>query len=209
MARRPDRTRATLADWQKEWGQLIDAADQVTVFSESSRSLVLATYPRAEPVLRVVPHSLAQPVPLIETGNADVDVIGILGNIGLQKGAAVAQDLARMAETRGDFRLVLIGNIDPAFSLPRSVPVHGNYHVTELDSLAAKYGITCWLIPSIWPETFSYTTHECIATGLPVYAFNIGAQGDAVRDAANGHVIEFSAEGNLAQNILRQALDRE
>lgn len=209
MARRPDRTRTTLADWQKEWGQLIDAADQVTVFSESSRSLVLATYPGAEPVLRVVPHSLAQPVPLVETGNADVEVIGILGNIGLQKGAAVAQDLARMAESRGDFRLALIGNIDPAFSLPRSVPVHGNYHVTELDSLATKYGITRWLIPSIWPETFSYTTHECIATGLPVYAFDIGAQGDAVRNAANGHVIEFSAEDNLAQSILRQALDRE
>lgn len=209
MARRPDRTRASLSDWQREWGHLIDAADQVTVFSESSRGLVLATYPQAEPVLRVVPHSLTQPVPVIATRAAERKVIGILGNIGLQKGAAVAQDLARMAETRGDFRLVLIGNIDPAFSLPRSAPVHGNYHVSELDALAAKYGITCWLIPSIWPETFSYTTHECIATGLPVYAFDIGAQGDAVRHAANGHVIAFSAEGNLAQNILRRALDRE
>jgi len=48
----------------------------------------------------------------------------------------------------------------------------------------SRYGITCWLIPSIWPETFSFTTHECLATGLPVWAFDLGAQGDSVASHA-------------------------
>lgn len=44
-------------------------------------------------------------------------------------------------------------------------------------------------MPSIWPETFSFTTREMLATGLPVMAFDLGAQGEAVREAANGHVV--------------------
>lgn len=35
----------------------------------------------------------------------------------------------------------------------------------------------------------SFTTHEMLATGLPVMAFDLGAQGEAVRKAANGHVV--------------------
>ncbi len=59
--------------------------------------------------------------------------------------------------------------------------------------LAARYGITHWLIPSIWPETISYTVHECLATGLPTMAFDLGAQGDAVRAAENGILLPLDA----------------
>mgnify|MGYP003637598794 FL=1 len=71
---------------------------------------------------------------------------------------------------------------------------HGPYDVSEIPDLVARYGITCWLVPSIWPETFSFTTHEALATGLPTFAFDLGAQGDAVRNAANGHPIEPGAD---------------
>lgn len=208
-ARRPDRTRATLNEWQQEWGALIEAANHVTVFSENSRVHILASYPQAAPKIRVIPHSLLHPVPTIPRNDTGPVVIGVLGNIGLQKGAAVLQDLAKIAQSRDDFRLALIGNIDPAFGLPPSIPVHGNYQVADLPALAARYGITCWLIPSIWPETFSYTTHECLQTGLPVFAFDIGAQGDAVRNAANGSIIEFATGQNLAQSIVRNAVNKE
>lgn len=63
--------------------------------------------------------------------------------------------------------------------------VHGDYRVEDISALATRYDISCWLIPSIWPETFSYTTHEALATGLPVFAFDLGAQGDAVAMAAS------------------------
>ena len=72
----------------------------------------------------------------------------------------------------------------------------------DIPELVTRYGISHWLIPSIWPETFSYTTHEALATGLPVLAFDIGAQGDAVRAAATGHVVPFTPGGDLAGAIL-------
>jgi glycosyltransferase involved in cell wall biosynthesis len=70
--------------------------------------------------------------------------------------------------------------------MPAAVHVHGSYQLEELGAIIEKHGIESWLIPSIWPETFSYATNEAIATGLPVFCFNLGAQADAVRKAANG-----------------------
>ena len=57
----------------------------------------------------------------------------------------------------------------------------------------------------IWPETFSYTTHEAIATGLPVWSFDLGAQADAIRTTATGRVIPF-ADGIPDINALLAAL---
>jgi hypothetical protein len=98
---------------------------------------------------------------------------------------------------------VLIGNIDPAFDLPDSIALHGSYMVSDLPHLVSQYGVTHWLIPSIWPETFCYTVHEALATGLPVLAFGLGAQGDAVRAAENGIEMPFDAKADLAQTVRR------
>ena len=107
----------------------------------------------------------------------------MLGNIGVQKGARVVQALAGALQREGTGRVVVIGYMDPDFGLPAPSQVHGAYEVRDLPGLVARYGITCWLIPSIWPETFSFTTHEALATGMPVYAFDLGAQGEAVAAA--------------------------
>ena len=116
-------------------------------------------------------------------------------------------DLAqRMTTGGGTHRLVLIGNIDPAYALPGSVVVHGSYRPQEIGALAAHYGITAWLIPSIWPETFSFTIREALATGLPVHAFDLGAQGEAAAAAENGRIIPFGAGSDPVTAIL-QALE--
>ena len=54
----------------------------------------------------------------------------------------------------------------------------------------------------IWPETFSYTTHEAVATGLPVLAFDIGAQGETVARVPNGVPVPFEAGGDHAAAVL-------
>jgi len=177
--------RATLAEWQVAWGRLIDACDQITVFCETSRDLMAQAYPRAADLCRVVPHVLLQVPerivpPAVRSGGP---VIGVLGNIGVQKGAAVVQKLSADLARTGAGRVVVVGYMDPDFSLTAPSQVHGGYQLRDLPGLVARYGISCWLIPSIWPETFSFTTHEALATGLPVFAFDLGAQGAAVSRA--------------------------
>ena len=210
--RRPDGTPVSLTDWQAAWGALIQAADRLVVFSNDSRMQVATAYPAAQHKLVLRPHQMQAQVPvverLVERAAGSRRVVAVLGNIGRPKGAGVLCELGRLLPADGSLGLVLIGNIDPAYALPGSVPVHGDYQVAEIPALVARYGITDWLIPSICPETFSYTTREALATGLPVYAFGIGAQGEVVAEAANGNAIPFQPLGgaaferHLAQDIL-------
>lgn len=177
---RPDGTVVDLAAWQAAWRQLLIAAGRIVTFSEASRALVAEAYPEAVARLEVAPHDDAAILPLLPMPGGG-QVIGVLGNIGQHKGAGVLTDLSRLLARRtSGVRLVVIGNVDPGFALARGTRVHGDYRVDEIPALAARYGVTCWLVPSIWPETFSYTTHEALSTGLPVLAFDLGAQGEAV-----------------------------
>jgi GT2 family glycosyltransferase/glycosyltransferase involved in cell wall biosynthesis len=200
----------TLADWQAAWGMLLGMASRITVFSEASRKIVSAVYPQSVAALEVVPHTLRH-VPLPVTAGQQGPVIGVLGNIGVQKGAVVVQALARdLARTKAG-KVVVIGYMDPAYHLAKPSHVHGAYELCDLPRLVARYRISCWLIPSVWPETFSFTTHEALATGLPVFAFDLGAQGDAVAEAvakgAPGAVLPLpSAQGDDLVTILDQIL---
>lgn len=207
-ATRPDGRVVPLREWQAAWHTFLAACSEITVFSEPSRDVLLASYPDLTGKIVTRPHSLTVPVGVVPKPSPDAPrVVAVLGNINLQKGARVLCDLAKTAQGQvGAPKFVLIGNIDPSFTLPSGVRLHGTYQRSEIAHLADRYGVTDWLIPSIWPETFSYATHEALATGLPVYAFDIGAQGDAVRHSVNGVPIPFDADACHAGAILA-ALD--
>ena len=179
-----------LATWQKCWGQLIEKADDIVVFSQNSAQIFLAAYPSARPKVQLLPHTKLVDLPRVpRRARALAPVIGVLGNIGFQKGAGVLQQLAQRLDFAGGAKLIVLGQVDPNYPLAAPAVVHGGYRRCEIPALVARYGITDWLIPSIWPETFSYTTHEAIATGLPVWGFDLGAQADAIRSHNIGCVI--------------------
>ncbi len=200
--------RVQLAEWQVAWGALLVSADRITVFSRSSRAIMAEAYPDAANKLVVTPHALPLTIGQILPARQQDGrpAIGVLGNIGAHKGAAVLQHLVRDLARTKSAGLVVIGLVDPAFPLAAPACIHGSYEHRDLPSLVARYGISAWLIPSIWPETFSFTTHEALATGMPVFAFDIGAQGEAVRAAvaggAPGGVLPLDAGGAIAAEAL-------
>ena len=200
---RADGTAVSLAEWRSAWGALIAEAETLVVFSRDSAAHVEAAYPEAGGKIAVRPHRLLSEVPRVKSRSSGKPVIGVLGNIGYQKGAAVLGDLARMLEGNPAAGLVLIGNIDPAYPLPASVPMHGDYRIEDIQRLVTQYAVTHWLIPSIWPETFSFTTHEALATGLPVFCFDLGAQAEAAAAAPNGHVVALAPEADRAERLLK------
>jgi O-antigen biosynthesis protein len=114
--------------------------------------------------------------------------IGVLGGINLAKGARVLETLAHRLP-KGP-RIVVLGEMDGQFRLPRPNLVHGRYERAQIGALARAYDIGAWVIPSICPETFSFSTYEALATGLPVFCFDLGAQAEAVRPASNGVVVD-------------------
>jgi GT2 family glycosyltransferase/glycosyltransferase involved in cell wall biosynthesis len=206
MARRPQGGHVPLREWQAAWHRFLARCDEITVFSESSRRQLLSVYPDLGDKVAYRPHGVIARIPAVSnTGQgASADgTVAVLGNLNKQKGAGVLVSLAEAIARRGTGpRLVLIGNIDTRFTLPPSVRLHGSYDPSDIAHLAERYGVTAWLVPSIWPETFSFVTHETLATGLPVFGFDIGAQGEALRRASNGAAIPFDPDRDHVTAIL-------
>lgn len=193
---------ATLAEWRSRWRRILDRATAIVSFSDDSRGQIARVWPDLAPRIQVRPHECGHLPPRLRPLQSHRLTIGVLGGIGYSKGAGILHGLAQAADE--DVDLIVIGKLDPAFSHAR-IKVHGPYDRNEIPELATRYQIKAWLIPSIWPETFCFTVHEALATGLPVFVYGLGAQAEAARRAANGHVLpDGFEEGTLLDHIRQQ-----
>lgn len=193
-------------EWQALWRPALERADHLTVFSEASSRIVAGLHPDMAHKVRLRPHGPLGPVPRLSPAPLGQMVIGVPGNLNDQKGASVVRDLAPVLARTGEARLVVLGAVAPDCPVPRSVTVQGGYRLEDLPHLVARHGIGAWLIPSLWPETFSYVTQESLATGLPCIGFDLGGQGDALRRAENGHVVSLRNGGAPDVDAVLRAL---
>jgi len=201
-------TPVALSQWRTAWGRVIARADRIVTFSRDSRAHVLAVWPDARDRLDVVPHALPKDIPVLRPPTTGPSVIAVLGNLNLQKGAAVVAEMGRQLRVRAsDIQLMVLGDVDPACPPLPGVGIHGPYRRGDFALLTQRYGITGWLIASVWPETFSFTTHESLATGLPVFCLDLGAQAEAVRAAGQqGHVIAYMPDDREQAQAVLSAL---
>lgn len=192
----PDGSRVGLDQWQAAWGSAVDAAQFLRVYSKSSAEIVCTVWPDCASRMTVAGHHALVDVAKVEIATQGPHItIGVLGNIGKQKGAKLLADLSAHLHRTNRGRIVVIGDVDPRYTLAGGSVVHGKYSRDEINALTDLYRIDRWLIPSIWPETFSFTTHEALATGLPVWCLDLGGQADAVRAAGEpSKTIPMSAD---------------
>jgi len=189
--------------WRKNWGKLIDSADEILFFSKSSQEIFLRVYPNfPASKMRVRPHAMDYfPHRQLAVDLAAPLHIGVVGHIGRHKGAKIIASLAKeMAAKRPEVRMTIFGQIDEF--VPRGVVrVTGSYTSEMLPELIETSGANLMLMPSIYPETFSFVTHEIIELGLPVVCFDLGAQAEAVSGYSKGRVIPLM-EGEALLNML-------
>ena len=194
-----ERTKATHREWRALWSRVIDRTDLIAVFAPSGCELLTEAYPQAEAKIHLRPHCLSNMPKRLTPGGQS---LGVLGGINLAKGGKVLAGLAGSTPRR----IVVIGEMDGRYRMTRPHVIHGRYEKSQIHDLARQYDIGLWLIPSICPETFSFATYEALATGLPVVAFDLGAQADALRDAANGHLLGASVDDFAAISDQIEAL---
>ena len=114
---RPDGQWADLRAWRAEWGALLRAADELRVFSDDSAGQVLSAYPDVGTPLQVVPHE-GFVTHRANAGDADPAVVGVLGNIGPQKGAEVVVALSQLDPEITGVRFVLLGDLCLLYTSP-------------------------------------------------------------------------------------------
>ncbi|HUL95338.1 MAG TPA: glycosyltransferase [Usitatibacter sp.] len=192
--------RSAIGPWRALWGDCLQAADEVRCFSESTVRHLLRAYPGLpRDRLKVVPHDqdfVPSRLPRVR-GDGGL-VIGVMGQVSQQKGAAVVKELAALIEAEGhDARIVVIGTLDVAVE-SRCLQVTGSYSREQLVDLIEAHGVNVFLFPSIWPETFSYVVSEMMALDMPVVAFDLGAPAERLRGYAKARLCaEVSARAAL------------
>lgn len=150
------------------------------------------------PDVLVRPHpefiDLGQRPARLNQGRTDVGRVkrvGVLGAIGPHKGSLVLLCLAADALRRKlPLHFVLLGYSDQRQigDFP-NVEVSGAYDEAEVDELLEAANCDFVLLPSVWPETFSYTLSIAFRNGAYPVVFDFGAPARRIREAGFGEVL--------------------
>jgi len=196
---------ANVSVWRNDWKALLDTATKIICFSNSSKEILKRAYSDLEnKKIVVIPHTVkALPVVFSEKHEAKEEItIGILGAINLAKGAGILKDLVKIIEERDlKINIVLIGEISE-YIKSEHFHVSGRYEREALPELIKEHEIDIFLIPSICPETFSYTTQEIMMMDMPLMVFDLGAPAERVKEYEKGIVLEKDYVENIIKMVV-------
>jgi len=186
--------------WRDQWLTLLEKSKHVLCFSNASKEILLKAYPNlVSKKIEVIPHTVNPIAPIqIERIATENITVGVLGAINYAKGSQIIKHMIQSIERENlDIKLVLVGEMSEDIKSDHFY-VTGRYTREELPAIIKDKKIDIFLIPSIWPETFSYTTQEIIMMELPLMVFNLGAPAERVAHYDKGYIIDdVSAEGVL------------
>jgi glycosyltransferase involved in cell wall biosynthesis len=183
----------------------MDNCDSIIVFSNDSKKNMESIFGELINI-NVIPHIVDYVRPVIKSGKTTTTMnIGLLGYLHRIKGSGIVREMTDIITDKYPFiRLILIGTLGKVKPpIKRSCFFQtGKYNLKDLPEITEKYDIDIFLIPSIWPETFSYTTQEIIEMGMPVACFDLGAPAERAREYEQGLIIpEMTAESALVSII--------
>ncbi len=189
--------------WRTAWGAFLRDMDRIVCFSQSSKEIMMRAYPAIADRITVTPHAVrhitTQPKIAPKTAGQKL-VIGVLGGINYQKGSHIVRDMVREIERRRlPVHIVVIGHLALKMR-SRALTVHGIFQSGEIVPLTERYNVDVFVIPSIWPETFSYTAEEVMKMHMPLAVFDLGAPAERVQSYDKGMIVrEMTATAMLDQ----------
>jgi glycosyltransferase involved in cell wall biosynthesis len=178
---------SSLTQYQDGWKMFLhDIADEIIAFSQSSKDILCRLYPRLSNKICIIPHTIKPLRAVRIEPHTDIN-IGILGAISVEKGLNILEQTEDLLKAKPNIHMTVIGITAHPLS---KIKITGKYNPEELPDIMEKNRIDIVYIPSVWPETFSYTTSEAMSMGLPVACFNIGAPAERVKNYEKGLVID-------------------
>ncbi len=214
---RNDYPNLDIRTWRENFGTLLNLADSILVFSNSSIDIITKAFPSLnKKAIKLIPHNVDWVRPTNITKSKNIYNFAIIGNMSLHKGIKVVADLASYIDSNGiPVKLHFFGDI-PAHIIGEiqfgCVVEHGRYDKFQLPKLMEKNQIDLIFIPSIWPETFSYTTEEAIKMNISVAVFDLGAPAERIKEYDKGIILgEFNSKtiidlliGNCKKQSLKE-----
>lgn len=181
-----------IGSWRAGMGAFYETASEVVVPDTDVLTRLQRYFPAARFVLRSHEPAKTWPPLRIPVRNEDeplrVVVIGAIGNL---KGYNVLLACAQDAQARGlPVNFTLMGYSRNDRALRRAgVTLTGRYRDGDAESVLAGLDAEIVWLPSVWPETYSYTLSIALAAGMPVAAFDLGAIASRLRAEERGQML--------------------
>ena len=187
----------SVESWRRAFAEFFDCVDKVVAFDSSVAAIFCRYYPHISHKIEVKPHSVPYLRP-VRCGMGKT-VVAILGNISsAAKGSAVLQYLDSRREEWDGLEFILAGECCAPL---KNIPTLGKYRREKLPELLEAHRVNCIFIPSVWPETFSYTTAEAMLMGLPLVCFDLGAPASRVSTYAKGLILDRTRFEDICSSI--------
>jgi FkbM family methyltransferase len=187
--------------WRRRYSDFVAGADEVVA---PSRDVILRMgryHPGRQIVLR--PHAepdrpFARRVALpYEGGVLKVVTIGAIGD---HKGARILEaciDDARSRELPIAFSIVGFTS-SPKLNGSSEIQITGGYKEDEVFNALDDVKAHVALLPSVWPETYSYTLSIALEAGYPVCTFDMGAPAERLRALGTGLLLPLETMSDPA-----------
>lgn len=164
------------------------------------------------PNLEVRPHPEWIGVPEWRTepvAAGDVVRVAAIGRLSGHKGLRILRECAAHAlEWNLPLAFVVVGSTsdDSQFSRLPNVEITGAYDDSEVDGRIERLDVRVALLPSVWPETYSYTLSIALRCGLVPVAFDLGAISERLRAAKTGVLLPLGTGApRINEALLRAA----
>ena len=180
--------------WREHMHGYLKGAAGVYTPSEYVVTEIKKWYPDVE--VKAREHGVCDYVKEDTAGNAsDTLRVALTGNMQPSKGSGVL--ISMLQEKLPDWlEIHIFGEIlDSRINriMAEQLVVHGGYKRDQLPRLLSENKIDLVLLPSIWPETYSYTLSEAIQAGCPVVSLDIGALGERIQKMDCGYILPIGS----------------
>ena len=179
--------------WRRAMSDVLKKCDEFVTTSIGARDTLIDNFPwLSDRSFHVIPHGRDIPMAALNPGLPRLTEplrVLVLGNINEAKGGVIYRNIATLYPS-WDIEFHFLGNWKGPRVEDRRYIYHGAYDRGDIVNRIADIRPHCAAILSIWPETYCHTLTECWSSGIPVFAFDIGAVGERIRTNGGGWSID-------------------
>lgn len=192
--------------WREMFATMLAECDAFVTTSPGARDVIRQEYEfLRDRDFRVIPHArdfaVMDNLAAVPSGGEPLRIL-VPGNISAAKGAELLEEIAGL-DADGEIEFHILGD-HGAIQARDNVIVHGRYKRSDFARIVRDIRPHLGAILSIWPETYSHTLTEMWACGVPVFALDIGAVAERIRESGGGWLEDVGASPDA---VLRRLIN--
>lgn len=209
--------------WRNRFEDAINKTDMIIAPNNSVFEILRKYYPTIDLKRLVIEHGHKKE--LLEkhllacnnkklysiNGSFNIASVGVLAP---HKGSQLFYDLASSENLKNKTRWIVIGisskHSDSGYYEDSGVEVKGKYDdFQDLAIFIKNENVNLVIIPSLWPETFSFVLSEAWACGIPVLVSDVGALKERVERTGGGWCAHVADKSSFEKRLLKIIDDKE